>query len=639
MGSIGKELRTALRRPELVDRVAVDVTEVGGVVREVTSGPLAEPLTEGSLAEIPFTNASADPKAVVVRRKERGAWRPVTAATFAREVSALARGLVAAGLAPGDRVALMSNTRYEWTVLDFAIWAAGGQTVPLYSTSSVEQVAWILEDSAAVFFIVENADNARTAQKAMAGMGSARRIWQIESGAIDELVRIGRDISPRVVGARRRAVRPETVATVVYTSGTTGKPKGCVITHANLHSEAANLVQLLRPVFVEATRKTPATLLFLPLAHILGRVIQVACLLDRITIGLWPSIRPEELRPELEAFAPTFLLAVPYFFEKVHDTARETAERMGRGASFARADRIAVRYGEAQLRRLLGTGPGPGVALRLARTVYDVLVYRRVRKALGGRVRYAISGSTSLDPRLNLFFLGCGILVYEGYGLTETTAAATLAPPLAPRLGSVGRPVPGTTVRIANDAEVLVYGGIVFDSYWNNAEATDRTLPGGWVATGDLGYLDDDGYLHIIGRKKDILITSGGKNVSPSALEDRLRSRPLVGHCMVVGEGRHYVAALITLDREALEHWLMVRGRPVSTPFHELREDSELLAAVQQAVDYANEAASQAEAIRVFRLVEGEFTQENGLLTPSLKMRRKAVATFYEDEIAALYRQ
>ncbi|TJZ44661.1 long-chain fatty acid--CoA ligase [Streptomyces piniterrae] len=637
MGSIGTDLRTAGRRPELAGRVTVELIREGGVVREVRADPLVTTPGDGSLADIPFTNAAEAPRHVVVRRKTDGRWQPVTAAEFARQVGAVARGLVAAGLAPGDRVALMSQTRYEWTVLDFAIWAAGGLSVPIYPTASAEQVRWILHDSAAVFFIVETAEDARTARNAMAGLDHSRRIWQIDDGALDELARIGREISDRVLTARRRALGPDSIATLVYTSGTTGMPKGCVLTHGNLHAEAANLVQLLRPVFVEATRQTPATLLFLPLAHILGRAIQVACLLDRITIGLWPSITPEELRPELAAFRPTFLVAVPYFFEKVHDTARETADRMGRAASFVRAERIAVRYGERQHHRMLGTGRGPGLGLRLAKRLYDLLVYRRVRKALGGRLRYAISGSSSLDPRLGMFFFGCGILIYEGYGLTETTAAATLAPPLAPRPKTVGLPVPGTAVRIADDGEVLVKGPIVFGAYWNNPAAAQAMLSGGWLATGDLGRLDDDGYLSIVGRKKDILITSGGKNVSPALLEDRLRGRPPIGQCMVVGEGRHFVGALIALDAEAMAHWLWVRGRPIDTPFSQLREDPELLADIQQAVEHANQAASQAESIRAFRLVDGAFTQQNGLLTPSLKMRRHAVAAAYADEIEALY--
>jgi long-chain acyl-CoA synthetase len=427
------------------------------------------------------------------------------------------------------------------------------------------------------------------------------------------------------------------VATICYTSGTTGRPKGCVLTHANLHAEAANTVELLHPVFKEVTGQIASTLLFLPLAHILGRSLQIACLMARIEIGHFPSIKPDELRPALRGFRPTFLVGVPYLFEKIHDTGRATAEKIGRGASFDRADRIGVRFGEAYLHRFLGTGKGPGAGLFAAWALYDLLVYRRIRKELGGRMRYAVSGGSPLDRDLNLFFYAAGIIVYEGYGLTETTAAATIVPPLGPRPGTVGLPVPGTAVRIADDGEVLVQGGVVFGAYWNNRAATDAVLGDGWFATGDLGSLDQDGYLTITGRKKDILITKGGKNVSPAVLEDRLRSRPPVGQCIVVGDNRAYVAALITLDPEAIAHWLSVHRLPPDTPMSEVVRDPRILADVQKAVDHANAAVSRAESIRRFALVEGEFSEDNGLLTPSLKIRRHAVRTAFAREIEALY--
>ncbi|MFI9821465.1 AMP-dependent synthetase/ligase [Streptomyces sp. NPDC052013] len=635
---VRKDLKRAKRRTDLATRTRVEtVKDERGVVREVRAAPLAPRPASGSTADIPFTNAAEAPDAVVLRRERDGVWQPVTAAAFAREVSGVAKGLIAAGLRPGDRVAVMSRTRYEWTVLDFAIWSAGGQTVPVYATSSADQVEWIVRDSGARYVVTETPENTATVTAGTASHPAPPRLWELDADALAELTALGRDVPDEEVTERRTALTPDTTATVCYTSGTTGRPKGCVLTHANLHAEAANTVELLHPIFKEVTDQVASTLLFLPLAHILGRTLQIACLMARIEIGHCPSIKPDELRPALKAFRPTFLVGVPYLFEKIHDTGRATAERIGRGASFERAHRIAVRFGEAHLNRFLGRGKGPGPGLYAAWALYDLLVYRRVRKELGGRMRYAISGGSPLERDLNLFFYAAGIMVYEGYGLTETTAAATIVPPLSPRPGTVGLPVPGTAVRIADDGEVRIKGGIVFGSYWNNPAATDEVLHDGWFTTGDLGSLDEDGFLTITGRKKDIIVTSGGKNVSPAVLEDRLRSRPPVGQCLVVGDNRPFVAALITLDPETVAHWLAVRGMPADTPMSEVVRDPRMRADVQKAVDYTNEAVSRAESIRAFRLVEGEFTEENGLLTPSLKVKRQAAQEAYAKEIEELY--
>ncbi|MFF7769765.1 AMP-dependent synthetase/ligase [Streptomyces massasporeus] len=635
---VRKDLQRAKQRTGLAIRTKAEtVRDERGVVREARVAPLAPRPTTGSIADIPYTNAAEAPGAVVLRRERHGTWQPVTAAAFAREVTAVAKGLIAAGLEPGGRVAVMSRTRYEWTVLDFAIWSAGGQTVPVYATSSADQVEWIVRDSGARYVVTETAENADTVRTGTAAHPEPPRIWQLDGDALDDLTALGRDITDEEVTKRRTALTPAVTATLCYTSGTTGRPKGCVLTHANLHAEAANTVELLHPLFKEVTGETASTLLFLPLAHILGRTLQIACLMARIEIGHCPSIKPDELRPALRAFRPTFLVGVPYLFEKIHDTGRATAEKLGRGASFERAHRIAVRFGAAHMDKFLGKGPGPGPGLWAAWALYDLLVYRRIRKELGGRMRYAISGGSPLDRDLNLFFYAAGILIYEGYGLTETTAAATIVPPLDPRPGTVGLPVPGTAVRIADDGEVLIRGGIVFGAYWNNPDATGEVLDDGWFATGDLGSLDEDGYLTITGRKKDILVTTGGKNVSPAVLEDRLRSRPPVGQCLVVGDNRPYVAALITLDPEALAHWLAVRKLPADTPMSDLVRDERLRADIQKAVDHANEAVSRAESIRAFTLVEGDFTEENGLLTPSLKVKRKAATAAYAEQIEELY--
>jgi long-chain acyl-CoA synthetase len=638
--SVRRDLKRVKQRTDLDSRVRVEILSENGVVREARTTPLAQPLAPaGSIADVPFVNAAQAPDSVVIRRWERGAWHPVTASQFARDITRSAKGLVATGLRPRGRVALMARTSYEWTVLDFAIWAAGGQTVPIYPTSSAQQVEWILRDSGATHLIVETSAHADAAAIAAKHLPDPPPTWRLDDGAMAALAQAGTVVPDAEISERRAWLGSGAVATVCYTSGTTGYPKGCALTHANLYAQAANTVDLLYPVFTEATGQQASTLLFLPLAHILGRAIQIACLRARIEIGHCPSMKPDDLRPMLKSYRPTFVVGVPYLFEKIRDTGREKAERMHRGSSFDRAERTGIRFGAAYMNKYLGADSGPRLSGYLARGLYDLLVYRRIRAELGGRLRYAICGGSPLDRDLNLFFYSAGIMIYEGYGLTETTAAATIIPPLAPRPGTVGQPVPGTAIRIASDGEVLVKGGGVFDSYWNNERASRAALRDGWLATGDRGRLDEDGYLTITGRKKDILVTSGGKNVAPAVLEDRLRSRPLIDQCVVLGDGRPYVAALITLDPDALQHWLTVRKRPLDRPLDALRRNPDLWAVVQQAVDYANDAVSKAEAIRRFQVVDGYFTEENGLLTPSMKVKRQEAVAVYADEIEELYRR
>ncbi|WP_434582301.1 AMP-dependent synthetase/ligase [Carbonactinospora thermoautotrophica] len=598
-------------------------------MREVVEPPLVRAPSGRSLADMVFANAEEAPDEVVLNRKAGGRWHDVTAARFRDEVVALAKGLVASGVGLGDRVGLLSRNRYEWTLFDYALWAVGAIPVPIYATSSAEQIRWILADAGAVACVVESEEHERAA--------AARPdllIWRLDAGAVDALVAAGRGVDTAEVHRRRAAVTPADPATIIYTSGTTGRPKGCVLTHGNFYAEVDNAVELLYPVFRSVSKDPAATLLFLPLAHVFGRMVQVACVRARVRMGHAPSLKQQDLLPDLATFRPTFVLGVPYLFEKVFNVARATAERMGRESSFDRAVEIAVRYGEALERQAHG---GPGLRLRLAHRLYDKLVYARIRAAFGGKVRYAISGGSPLGRRLALFYAGAGIVVYEGYGLTETTAAATVNPPLAPRFGTVGRPLPGTAVRIADDGEIWIKGGQVFAGYWNDETTTGEVLHDGWFATGDVGQLDDDGYLTITGRKKELLVTSGGKNVAPAVLEDRVRAHPLVSQCLVVGDQRPYVAALITLDAEAVRHWLTQRGRPADTPLADLVDDPDLLAEVQQAVDEANAAVSRAESIRRFRVLPVDFTEDAGFLTPSLKPKREVIGEAFRAEIESLY--
>ncbi|MEU3462163.1 long-chain fatty acid--CoA ligase [Streptomyces sp. NPDC006733] len=606
-------------------------------MREFTVPPMATAPQVGGLADAVFNNAADHPDQVVLGRRTDGHWHDVTALEFRDEVVAVAKGLLANGVRFGDRVGIMSRTRYEWTVFDFALWTIGAQPVPVYPTSSLDQVRWMLHDSGAVACVVEHEDHAMTIGAAVDELPRLSRLWQLDAGCVAELAAAGAHIGDEVIDRHRLAVTPDATATVIYTSGTTGRPKGCVLSHGNFMAETDNVVARWEPVFANKPGEEPSTLLFLPLAHVFGRMVEVACVRHRIRLGHQPSMTAADLIPDLAVFRPTFVLAVPYVFEKVFQAARRTAEAAGKLGPFDKSVEIAVRYAEAIEAKAFGTGHGPGAALRMQHQIYDKLVYSKVRDALGGRVRHAISGGSAMERRLGLFFSGAGVTIYEGYGLTETTAAATANPPEQTRFGTVGLPVPGTTVHIAEDGEIWLNGGQVFQGYLNNPKATAEVLGDGWLATGDLGALDGEGYLTITGRKKEILVTSGGKSVSPSVLEDRVRSHPLIAQCVAVGNNRPFIAALVTLDPEAVGHWLTMRGKP-KLPDEELVHDPDLETEIRRAVVAANTLVSQAESIRTFRILAAQFSEERGLLTPSLKLKRRAIEKAFPEEIEALYR-
>ncbi|MCI3934019.1 AMP-dependent synthetase/ligase [Streptomyces sp. AN091965] len=606
-------------------------------MREFTNPPLASAPKVGGLADAVFDHALEDPVRVVLGRKgDDGVWRDVTSAQFRDEVLALAKGLLAQGVRFGDRVAIMCRTRYEWTLFDFALWTVGAQVVPVYPTSSAEQVFWMLHDAQVTAAMVEHEDHAMTIGSVVDRLPLLRCLWQLDGDAVRELGEAGRDLDDEVVHRHRRAVTPDSVATVIYTSGTTGRPKGCVLTHANFMFEVDTVIRRWEPVFHSKRGDEASTLLFLPLAHVFGRMVQVAAVRGRVKLGHQPSLTAAALLPDLAAFRPTFFLAVPYIFEKVFNAARRKAEREGRAGPFDKAVEVAVKYADAMEAKAFGTGPGPSAGLRMQHQLFDKLVYAKVREAMGGRVRHAMSGGSGMDRRLGLFFAGAGVTVFEGYGLTESSAAATANPPERTRYGTVGQAVPGTTVHIADDGEVWLRGPHVFQGYLNDPKATDAALHDGWLATGDLGALDEDGYLTITGRKKEILVTSGGKSVSPAQLEERVRDHPLVAQCIVVGNDRPYVAALVTLDAEAVDHWLALRDKP-PLALADLVREPDLETEVRRAVVAANTLVSQAESIRTFRILAHQFTEEHGLLTPSLKLKRKAIEQAYADEVAALY--
>ncbi|WP_026411692.1 AMP-dependent synthetase/ligase [Actinomadura oligospora] len=594
-------------------------------MREFSVPALVEVPDSTNLTDAPFTRAAEQPGTIVIRRRVGEAWTSVTAGEFAAEVTALAKGLVAAGLEPGDRVALMSRTRYEWTLVDYAVWAAGGVSVPIYETSSPEQVKWIISDSGAKAVFAETGEHVAAIAEVRDAVPGLAHVWGIDDGAVGELTASGAEVADAEIDKRRRIASSGDVATLVYTSGTTGRPKGCELTHGNLVLTARNAIQ---GALAEVTVAGSSTLLFLPLAHVFARLIQVATIEGGIVLGHSDIKR---LLPDLDTFKPTFLLAVPRVFEKVYGGAEQKAIAGGKGKIFAAAADTAIAYSQA-----LSAG-GPGLGLKLKHKVFDVLVYGKLRAAVGGHVQYAVSGGAALGERLGHFFRGVGITILEGYGLTETTAPITVNRPGALKIGTVGQPIPGVSVRIAEDGEVLAKGVNILRGYWNNEKATGEAVEDGWFHTGDLGELDSDGYLSITGRKKEILVTAAGKNVAPAPLEDRLRACPLISQALVVGDGRKFISALITLDEEALVPWKAQHGKPAAMTVEELRRDEDVIAEIDRAVAEANKSVSHAEAIKKYEILGVDFTEEAGHMTPSLKVRRHVVIKDFAREIDALY--
>jgi len=598
-------------------------------VREYSMPPLAEIPASANLADMVTRRAAEQPQTVSLRRKNSsGGWDDVTTTQFRDDVHALAKGLIAAGIAPGDRVALMSHTRYEWTVTDYAVWSAGAVVVPIYETSSAEQAEWILTDSEATAVMVENEGFESLIAGARDRLPALKHLWRLDTG-LDELTAVGGEVSDETLAERRQSAGAADLATVIYTSGTTGRSKGCEITHENLLAVVRNA--FMGPLAAIHDTPEPSTMLFLPLAHVFARIIEVGCLEAGIVLG--HSADLAALLPDLATFRPTFVLAVPRVFEKVYNGAEQKAVSDGRGAIYTRAAKVAVAYSRA-----LDDPQGPSVGLKVQHAVFDRLVYAKLRAALGGRAKWAVSGGAALAERLGHFFRGIGVTILEGYGLTETTAPVSVNRPGRVKIGSVGIPLPGVAVRIDDDGEVLVKGKTIFPAYWRNEQATKEAFTDdGWYRTGDIGELDDEGFLSITGRKKEIIVTASGKNVAPTILEDRLRSHLIISQCMVVGDGKPFIGALITIDPEAFGPWKEQHGKPADATIADLKEDPDLMASVQQAVDDANKAVSRAESIRKFRILDTDFTQEAGHLSAKLGIKRGVLAKEFAGEIEALY--
>ena len=598
-------------------------------MREYSIPALAEIPASANAADLVTRRAAEQPSAVMLRRKSAdGTWSDVTAAQFKDEVHALAKGFIAAGVESGDRIALMSHTRYEWTLIDYALWSVGAVVVPIYETSSAEQAEWILGNSQARAVIAETDAFAALISDARDRLPALEHLWLLETD-LPSLTAAGADVSTATLDSRARSRGAEDIATIIYTSGTTGRPKGCELTHENLLAAVRNA--FMGPLASIHADGTATTLLFLPLAHVFARVIEVGTLEAGIVLGHCPDMN--DLLPDLASFKPTFVLAVPRVFEKVYNGAEAKATADGKGKIFARAAQAAVAYSEA-----LDAPGGPGFRLRAEHALFDRLVYGKLRAALGGRAQWAISGGAALAPRLGHFFRGVGVSILEGYGLTETTAPVSVNRPDRQKIGSVGQPLPGVAVRIADDGEILARGKSIFPAYWHDEAATkDAFTADGYYATGDIGELDDEGFLTITGRKKEMIVTAGGKNVAPSVLEDRMRMHALISQCMVVGDGRPFVGVLVTIDQEAFGPWKERHGKPADATVADLRDDPDLNAEVQAAVDDANKAVSRAESIRKFRILDGDFTQEQGHLSAKLGIKRAVLAKEFAHEIEALY--
>ena len=593
-------------------------------MNEITIPAIIPTAVAGNLTNLIAERAWFEPERIVVSRPLGDGWQAVTAKDYEAEIRSVAKGLIASGIAFGDRVAIMAKTRYEWTVLDFAIWYAGAVPVPIYETSSAEQVDWILTDSAAVAIIVETPALVELVKPVMPA--SCKNLWNITDNALATLTAAGKSVSDDEISKRREALKPETLATLIYTSGTTGKPKGVHLTHGNFLSECGNVVNGASDLFL---KPGGSTLLFLPVAHVFGRMVQIGAITAGLHLAHCSDIT--KLPTDLGTFKPTFVLAVPRIFEKIFNGAEAKAAAAGKGKIFHKAADVAVAYSMAMDSKRISP------LLKLQHGLFDKLVYSKIRAGLGGRVEAAISGGAPLGERLGHFYRGAGIRVLEGYGLTETTAGATLNLSWAHKVGSVGKPIPGTTIKIADDGEVLIKGPIVMKGYWQNDAANAEVFTSdNYFRSGDLGKLDGEGYLYITGRKKELIVTAGGKNVAPAVLEDRLRSNPLISQCMVVGDNKPFIAALITLDPDSIKPWA-VANKKEGASIAELAKDPTLLAVIQTAVDETNKAVSRAESIRKFTVLPVDFTIAGGQLTAKLSVKRHVVAQQFAREIDELF--
>ncbi|UXW87207.1 AMP-dependent synthetase/ligase [Microbacterium azadirachtae] len=584
---------------------------------------------EDNITDLLEQRVQKTPNLALFSVPERGGWRDITASEFRTQVVALAKGFVAAGIQPGEKVGFLARTTYEWTLVDFALFYAGAVMVPIYETSSPSQIQWILEDSGAISLLVESPEHFTRFDEVRGDLPLIRDVWQMHLGAIAQLTAQGSEVADDEIERRRNIANGADIATLIYTSGSTGRPKGCVLTHSNFVELSRNAAKSLDDV---VSIQGASTVLFITTAHVFARFISILDIHAGVRTGHQPDTK--QLLPALGSFKPTFLLAVPRVFEKVYNSAEQKAEGEGKGKIFRAAAAVAIEHS-----RLLEEGAKIPLGMRIKFALFDKLVYAKLRAAMGGNVQYAISGSAPLGARLGHFFHSLGITILEGYGLTETTAPATVNTAHKAKIGTVGPALPGVGLRLADDGEIEVRGVNVFKEYWNNPEATEAAFDDGWFRTGDLGSFDDDGFLTITGRKKEIIVTAGGKNVSPAALEDPIRANPIVGQVVVVGDQKPFIGALVTLDPEMLPAWLANNGLPADMSLADAATNDAVRAEVQRAIDTANTRVSRAESIRKFTILPTEWTETSGHLTPKLSIKRNVILKDFAPQVAEIYNE
>lgn len=588
---------------------------------------LIESPSHENITDLLLQRAAATPNLALFGVEDQpGIWREVSAQAFLEQVQDLARGFIASGIKPGDAVAIMSRTRYEWALIDFALWFAGAVSVPIYETSAPAQIEWVLSDSNSVALIVETSDHEARYQKIKENTPSVKQVWRLDDDSLFKLVGLGKNVNLEEVNKARSSRGLDNLATIIYTSGTTGKPKGCELLHRGFVDLCRN-AQLELP---EVVKEGQATLLFLPLAHVYARFISILCVHGGIKVGHQPDTKT--VAAGMQSFRPHFLLAVPRVFEKVYNSAEQKAEAGGKGNIFRKAVQVAIDYSRAQ-----DSKKGPSLSLKLQHTLFDALVYKKLRAAMGGNVKYAVSGGAPLGERLGHFFRSIGLIVLEGYGLTETSAPAMIGRPSDAQIGKVGRVLPGCAVKIDDDGEILLKGSNVLRGYWRNPEATAAAIQDGWFRTGDIGELDDKGFITITGRKKELIVTAGGKNVAPTSLEDPLRASPIIAQAVVIGDQRPFVAALLSLDPEMLPVWLSNKDQKSDLTLAQAAQNPVVLEELQRSIDEVNKTVSNAEAIKKFAVIESELTEESGHLTPSMKIKREIVARDFAPAIDEIY--